>query len=79
MNPSHPACVCRQYGLKGLKGLGGFRNVRQEFDWEGLVLELDQTRFDHGTVYELEAETVSTRHWGLIARLASCRCTLRRA
>ncbi|KAL6768315.1 hypothetical protein ACKKBF_B38650 [Auxenochlorella protothecoides x Auxenochlorella symbiontica] len=47
----------QQYGLKGLKGLGGFRNVRQEFDWEGLVLELDQTRFDHGTVYELEAET----------------------
>lgn len=47
-----------QYDLKGLKALGGFRNVRQEFDWQGLVLELDQTKFAHGTVYELEAETV---------------------
>lgn len=49
---------CSQYGLKGLKAMGGFRNVRQEFDWQGLVLELDQTKFAHGTVYELEAETV---------------------
>lgn len=51
-------CSRRQHNLQGLRSLGGFRNVRQEFDWEGLVLELDQTRFEHGTVYELEAETV---------------------
>ncbi len=38
--------------------LGGFRNVRSDFDWEGFKLELDETRFDWGTVYEIEVETV---------------------
>ncbi|KAK8914475.1 hypothetical protein KSP39_PZI024250 [Platanthera zijinensis] len=38
--------------------LGGFRNVRAVFGWkEGLTLELDETRYDFGTSYELECET----------------------
>ncbi|GJN20463.1 hypothetical protein PR202_gb07844 [Eleusine coracana subsp. coracana] len=45
--------------------LGGFRNTRSVYDLEddseglglGLVLELDETRFDFGTSYELECET----------------------
>jgi len=41
--------------------LGGFRNVRSDFDWEGFKLELDETRFEWGTVYEIEVETV--RDW----------------
>lgn len=43
--------------LEALVALGGFLNVRQEFDWEGLLLELDQTQYDWGTLYELECET----------------------
>lgn len=37
--------------------LGGFRNVRKEFPFEGHTLELDETRFEHGTVYEIEVES----------------------
>ncbi|KDD71664.1 hypothetical protein H632_c4600p0, partial [Helicosporidium sp. ATCC 50920] len=43
--------------LQGLVSLGGFCNVRQEFDWEGLRLELDQTQYEWGTLFELECET----------------------
>lgn len=38
--------------------LGGFRNVRAVYEWEdGLVLELDESQFDFGTIYEVECET----------------------
>ena len=37
--------------------LGGFRNVRNVYEWEGLVIELDETQFDFGTAYEIECET----------------------
>ncbi len=42
-----------------LVSLGGFKNVRSDFDFEGVKLELDETQFDWGTVYEIEVETVS--------------------
>jgi uncharacterized protein YjbK len=42
----------------GLTCLGGFHNVRKEYEWEGNLLELDETRYEWGTVYELECETV---------------------
>ena len=51
-------CGRRRTGVTELVALGGFRNTRQEFDWEGAKLELDETRFDWGTVYEIEVETV---------------------
>lgn len=38
--------------------LGGFHNVRQEAAWQGFTLELDETRYEWGSLYELEAETV---------------------
>ena len=44
--------------LPGLVCLGGFENVRQEFEWEGVLLELDETKYEWGTLYELECETV---------------------
>ncbi len=44
--------------MRELVGLGGFRNTRQDFDWEGAKLELDETCFEWGTVYEIEVETV---------------------
>ena len=38
--------------------LGGFRNLRRDYSWEGFKLELDETQFEWGTVYEIEVETV---------------------
>ena len=51
--------ACSKYNVSHLKSLGGFKNVRSDFDWEGFKLELDETQFDWGTVYEIEVETVS--------------------
>lgn len=61
---------CRKTGVSELVSLGGFRNIRKDFDWEGAKLELDETQFEWGTVYEIEVETVSllqrpkSDHWG---------------
>ena len=52
--------ACRKYNVSHLKSLGGFKNVRSDFDFEGFKLELDETKFDWGTVYEIEVETVSS-------------------
>ncbi|CAM0151276.1 unnamed protein product [Urochloa decumbens] len=56
--------VAAEYGVGGIAApfvcLGGFRNTRNVYELEdegGLVLELDETRFDFGTCYELECET----------------------
>ena len=38
--------------------LGGFRNVRSDYDWKGVKLELDETQFAWGTVFEIEVESV---------------------
>lgn len=48
----------RTYSVQGIRALGGFRNERKVFDWDGLELELDATQYDWGTLYELEVETV---------------------
>lgn len=38
--------------------LGEFRNVRAVYEWEeGLILELDETKYEFGTSYEIECET----------------------
>lgn len=42
--------------------LGGFRNVRNVFHWENLVLELDETQYAFGTAYEIECETSNPEH-----------------
>ncbi|CAK0783688.1 hypothetical protein CVIRNUC_006887 [Coccomyxa viridis] len=47
----------KKYNVSELKSLGGFKNVRSDYDWEGFKLELDETKFDWGTVYEIEVET----------------------
>ncbi|GFR45936.1 hypothetical protein Agub_g7398 [Astrephomene gubernaculifera] len=46
-----------KFGLNSLVGLGGFRNQRDCFRWRGHTLELDETAFEHGTLYEIECET----------------------
>ncbi|KAF7152189.1 hypothetical protein RHSIM_Rhsim01G0054900 [Rhododendron simsii] len=50
-----------EFGVSGGEGfvcLGGFRNVRGVYDWNGLVLEVDETFYDFGTCYEIECESV---------------------
>ncbi|KAG6491127.1 triphosphate tunnel metalloenzyme 3-like [Zingiber officinale] len=54
--------VLKEFGsdgkMRSFVCLGGFRNVRAVYAWkEGLTLELDETRYDFGTSYELECET----------------------
>lgn len=50
--------VKEEFGtVKGLVGLGGFGNVRSVYDWKGLKLEVDDTNFDFGTLYEIECES----------------------
>ncbi|KAH6819596.1 hypothetical protein C2S51_003199 [Perilla frutescens var. frutescens] len=44
-------------GGKGLVCLGGFRNVRGVYEWNGLKLELDETLYSFGTSYEVECES----------------------
>jgi hypothetical protein len=52
---------CSKYGLRELVCLGGFNNMRQEAAWQGFTLELDETSYPWGKLYELEAETVRMR------------------
>eukprot|EP01024_Parvocaulis_polyphysoides_P054621 TRINITY_DN5525_c0_g6_i1.p2 TRINITY_DN5525_c0_g6~~TRINITY_DN5525_c0_g6_i1.p2 ORF type:complete len:198 (-),score=33.02 TRINITY_DN5525_c0_g6_i1:332-925(-) len=47
----------RDYNLPGLVCLGGFKNIRKVHSWEELVLEVDETNYDWGTLYEVECET----------------------
>lgn len=44
-------------GDEGFVCLGGFKNVRDVFEWKGLKLELDETSFEFGTCYEIECES----------------------
>ncbi|KAK4266366.1 hypothetical protein QN277_027303 [Acacia crassicarpa] len=44
---------------KGYVGLGGFKNVRSVYEWKDLKLEVDETGFGFGTLYEIECESSS--------------------
>lgn len=44
--------------MKDLVSLGGFENLRRDYDFQGYKLELDETKYEWGTVYEIEIETV---------------------
>lgn len=47
-----------EFGVKaGFVGLGGFRNVRNVYQWNGVKLEVDETVYDFGTCYEIECES----------------------
>nr|XP_043628118.1 triphosphate tunnel metalloenzyme 3 isoform X1 [Erigeron canadensis]XP_043628119.1 triphosphate tunnel metalloenzyme 3 isoform X2 [Erigeron canadensis] len=41
----------------GFVGLGGFKNLRNVYEWKGLMIELDETSFEFGTLYEIECES----------------------
>lgn len=51
------ASLNQKWGLQSLQIIGGFRNLRREYQWEGETLELDETYFSHGTLWEIEVET----------------------
>ncbi|XP_065850762.1 triphosphate tunnel metalloenzyme 3 [Euphorbia lathyris] len=49
-----------EYGIGGemkFVCLGGFENVREVYEWRGLKLEVDETKYSFGVCYELECET----------------------
>lgn len=43
---------------EGLVLIGGFNNLRSVYSWKGNILELDQTSYPWGSMYEIECETV---------------------
>jgi len=55
--------------------LGGFKNLRQDYNYEGLKMELDETSYEWGTCYEIEIETVSVSEQlpGCVAACFRCK------
>lgn len=49
--------LLKQHNITELKCLGGFKNNRTVMDWSDHVIELDETLYEWGTVYEIELET----------------------
>jgi len=45
------------YKIEEYVCLGGFKNLRKKYDWEGYVLEFDQVTYPFGMNYEIEVET----------------------
>lgn len=41
----------------GFVCLGGFKNLRKVYEWNGLVLEVDETSYEFGKLYEVECES----------------------
>ncbi|KAE8730762.1 Triphosphate tunel metalloenzyme 3 [Hibiscus syriacus] len=41
----------------GFVCLGGFENKKEVFDWKNLKLEVDETKYEFGTCYEIECES----------------------
>ncbi|KAI5069158.1 hypothetical protein GOP47_0015459 [Adiantum capillus-veneris] len=54
--------ITQDFQVQNFICLGSFRNVRNVFHWENLVLELDETQYDFGTAYEIECETSDPEH-----------------
>lgn len=46
-----------EFGVKEFVGLGGFQNVRNVYEWNGMKLEVDETNYEFGTCYEIECES----------------------
>ncbi|EPS58113.1 hypothetical protein M569_16702 [Genlisea aurea] len=46
-----------EFGVAEFVALGGFRNVRDVYEWKGLKLEVDEVKYDFGTMYEVECES----------------------
>ncbi|MEW5302618.1 MAG: hypothetical protein WDW38_008027 [Sanguina aurantia] len=51
------ATTASAQGITSLVCLGGFKNQRQVYAWQEETIELDETKFEWGTLYEIECET----------------------
>ncbi|KAF8118967.1 hypothetical protein N665_0001s0026 [Sinapis alba] len=52
--------VKEEYGFEDFRGfvcLGGFENVRNVYEWRGVKLEVDESKYAFGNCYEIECET----------------------
>ncbi|XP_010496025.1 PREDICTED: triphosphate tunel metalloenzyme 3-like [Camelina sativa] len=52
--------VQEEYGFKDFLGfvcLGGFENVRNVYEWRGVKLKVDETKYAFGKCFEIECET----------------------
>ncbi|XP_050259261.1 triphosphate tunnel metalloenzyme 3-like [Quercus robur] len=51
--------VKEEFGVLGFVGLEGFGNMRFDavYEWKGLKLEVDESDFGFGTLYEIECES----------------------
>ncbi|XP_051150731.1 triphosphate tunnel metalloenzyme 3 [Andrographis paniculata] len=50
--------VKEEFGVKGFVGLGGFRNIRNVYEWKGVKLEVDEVKYSFGDMYEVECESL---------------------
>ncbi|XP_042055366.1 triphosphate tunnel metalloenzyme 3-like isoform X1 [Salvia splendens] len=50
--------VKEEFGIESYVSLGGFKNVRNVFEWKGVELEIDQVSYEFGDMYEIECESV---------------------
>ncbi|XP_073034588.1 triphosphate tunnel metalloenzyme 3-like isoform X1 [Primulina eburnea] len=50
--------VKEEFGVSGFMGLGGFKNVRNVYEWNEVKLEVDETKYEFGDLYEVECESV---------------------
>lgn len=51
--------VIEEFGMEsevGLVCLGGFENVREVYEWRGLKLVVDESKYEFGSRYEVECE-----------------------
>ncbi|CAA0842179.1 Triphosphate tunel metalloenzyme 3 [Striga hermonthica] len=49
--------VKEEFGVEGFIGLGGFKNVRNVYEWRGVKLEMDEVKYEFGDMYEVECES----------------------
>ncbi|KAG0329408.1 hypothetical protein BGZ99_002119 [Dissophora globulifera] len=43
----------------GYSHVGRFRNIRHKYQWQGYTVEIDRTKYPHGTAYEIEIESTN--------------------
>lgn len=47
-----------EFGIESYVSLGGFKNVRNVYEWKGVELEIDEVGYEFGDMYEIECESV---------------------
>lgn len=50
--------VKEEFAIESFVSLGGFKNVRNVYAWNGVKLEVDEVNYEFGDMYEIECESV---------------------